>query len=104
MLNTSVPPGLLVSIASVNERNCTPLPSNVAIRSTRFCILLPKRSSFHTTTVSSSRRRSSIWSSSGRCVLAPDATSVKIRSHPAFTSASFCRSVVWSPVLTLAYP
>lgn len=31
-------------------------------------------------------------------------TSVKIRLQPAFSSASCCRSVVWSPVLTLAYP
>lgn len=41
MLNTSVPPGVLVSIDSVRDLNCIPLSSNVVIRSTRFCMLLP---------------------------------------------------------------
>ena len=67
-------------------------------------MLRPSLSSFHTTTVSPSRNRSSIWSSSGRWVLAPEATSVRILSHPALSNASLCRLVVWSPVLTLAYP
>lgn len=84
MLNTSVSPGVLVSIDSVRDLNCIPLSSNVVIRSTRFCMLLPRRSSFHTTTMSPSRRRSSMWSSSGRWAFAPEATSVKIRSQPAF--------------------
>ena len=104
ILNMSVPPGVLVSIDSVSERNCTPLASKSLMSSTRFCRDRPSLSSFQTTTVSPSRSRSSMWSSSGRCAFAPDATSVKIRSQPTFSSASFCRSVVWSPVLTRAYP
>lgn len=104
ILNMSVPPGVLVSIDSVSERNCTPLASKSLMSSTRFCRDRPSLSSFQTTTVSPSRSRSSMWSSSGRCAFAPDATSVKIRSQPTFSSASRCRSVVWSPVLTRAYP
>lgn len=104
MLNMRVPPGVLVSIASVSERNCTPLASKLLMSSTRFCRDRPSLSSFQTTTVSPSRSRSSMWSSSGRWAFAPDATSMKIRLQPAFSSASRCRSVVWPPVLTLAYP
>lgn len=104
MLNMRVPSGVLVSIASVSDRNCTPLASKLLMSSTRFCRDRPSLSSFQTTTVSPSRSRSSMWSSSGRWAFAPDATSMKIRLQPAFSSASRCRSAVWPPVLTLAYP
>ena len=84
MLNMRVQPGVLVSIASVSERNCTPLASKLLMSSTRFCRDRPSLSSFQTTTVSPSRSRSSMWSSSGRWAFAPDATSMKIRLQPAF--------------------
>lgn len=57
MLNMRVPPGVLVSIASVSERNCTPLASKLLMSSTRFCRDRPSLSSFQTTTVSPSRSR-----------------------------------------------
>ena len=57
-------PGVLVSIDSVNEWNCTPLASNSLMSSTRFCRDRPSLSSFQTTTVSPSSSRSSMWSSS----------------------------------------
>jgi hypothetical protein len=52
MLNTSMPPGVVVSMFSVSERNPMPRDANSPIFSIRWLIERPSRSSFHTTSVS----------------------------------------------------
>lgn len=83
-----IPPGVEVSIFSVSDTNSTPLSLKWLIKETRCWVERPSLSSFHTTTVSPARRRSSMRSSSGLLVFAPDAWSIKIFSHPVAWSAT----------------
>lgn len=66
--------------------------------------LLPKRSNLQTTNSSPFRNLAIILSSSGRTLVAPEIVSLKMISHPAFSSASICRFKFCSLVETLAYP
>jgi hypothetical protein len=104
MWNTNRPPGVVVSIASCNDRNPTPRSANPRTVSIRCGNDRPNRSSRHTTNVSPGRNASITATSSGRSVRDPDAVSVHDRKHPAALRASCCNAASCSRVETLAYP
>ena len=56
MLNTSIPPEVVVSIFSVSERNPMPRAASSPTFSIRWLIERPRRSSFQTTSVSPGRK------------------------------------------------
>lgn len=67
-------------------------------------MLRPRRSSFHTTSVSPFPRVLSTRFSPGRSEVFPLILSSNISSHPAHSSAVRCNAVFWSFVDTLTYP
>lgn len=91
-VKTNTPPGVVVSRCSVRLLNCTPRLARSLTRPIRCCVLRPSRSRRHTVSTSPVRNVSIILASSGRSSLTPLAVSVYIRSHPAFRSASICKS------------
>jgi len=89
---------------SVKLANPIPLALRSSTTSMRCLRERPKRSSRHTTRVSPGRSCSRALSRPGRDARAPLALSVKMRSQPAFSKASVCKSNVCSSRLTRAYP
>src|SRR5271163_1162384 len=87
---TSLPPGVVVSIASVSERKLTPRASRAFTVSIRCGNDRPRRSSFHTVRISPWRAKLSAAANPGRSALAPDALSSKMRAQPALARASSC--------------
>ena len=67
-------------------------------------MLRPRRSSFHTTSVSPFPRVLSTRFSPGRSEVFPLILSSNISSHPAHSSEVRCNAVFWSFVDTLTYP
>lgn len=67
-------------------------------------MLRPRRSNFHTTSVSPFPRVLSTRFSPGRSEVFPLILSSNISSHPAHSSAVRCNAVFWSFVDTLTYP
>jgi hypothetical protein len=73
MLNTSMPPGVVVSMFSVSERNPMPRAANSPTFSIRWLIERPSRSSFQTTSVSPGRKIGERFGKTRPIGLAPDA-------------------------------
>ena len=96
------PPGVVVSMDSVSDRNPTPLFSSSLTVSMRCGNERPNRSSRHTTRVLPGCNASNTNPNSGRSVRAPLATSVQTFQHPAALRASCCNAASCSAVETLA--
>jgi len=71
--NTNRPPAVVVSIASVTDRNPTPRSRSAVTVSIRCGRDRPNRSNRHTTNVSPGRSESNAATSSGRSSRLPDA-------------------------------
>jgi len=89
------PPGVVVSIDSVNDRNPTPLPSNSLTVSIRCGNDRPNRSNRHTTKVLPGCNASNTNPNSGRSVSAPLATSVHTFQHGGAESVVLQRSFLF---------
>jgi hypothetical protein len=100
MWKISRPPAVVVSIASVRDRNPHSRLCSSSTVSINWANDLTSRSSFQTTSVSPGLRKSSAAFSCGRSRDAPDAVSSKIRRQPTTDRASVCRLEFCSPVET----
>ena len=94
------PIGVLVSILSVRLLKLMPRLRKSSISETRFRILRPSLSSFHTISVSPSESALKSFFRPGLSAVLPLILSSKISSHPALSSAFLCRAVFWSFVDT----
>ena len=101
MWNMKRPIGLEVSMLSVRLLKWMPRCRSSSTSSTRFRMLRPRRSSFHTTSVSPSLSVRRSFLSAGRFATVPLIFSSKTCSHPARSRACRWRSVFWSFVDTL---
>jgi len=84
------PAGVEESMPSVTDTRVTPRSVSFFTVCRMWSMLRPRRSSFHTTTVSPSRTYSSSAARPGRSSRAPDIKSENTWVTPAAASASFC--------------
>ncbi len=104
MLEPCRPPEVAVSMASARLRRPMPLPPRSSTVSISCWSERARRSSRQTTGVSPARLSSSAARSCGRSRCAPEARSVKTRSHPAAVRASSWRARSRPRVLRRAAP
>ena len=99
--SASIPPGVVMSIASVKDRRLAPHSSNWFAVSIRRRSERARRSSVQVRKTSPSRTKARACVKPGRYVLAPEARSSKIRSHPASRNASSCGGISCTVVSTM---
>ena len=102
MTNTCWPSGVLVLMEALCPVNpCKPTPLLVCSCTVlmRWCKLRPRRSSFHTSSVSPDRNAFNQLMSPGRASRLPDAKSWSVCSSPmpAASNAYLCMSKTWEP-------